>query len=302
MAAALLLTACSQDDDDQASGESSRVALRIVSGIRIEGYTRAVDSRWEDDDRIGLFATTNPTTTIFTDEIGTVCSNLPYLFSDTEYETSTPSTTYRAFTGKEIYLPQTGVDVYAYYPYTATKTDGLTPVDPTALQIDLSDQSSQNRIDLMRADPVANLSRSNSVAQLLFRHELVKLQFNVKRGDDMLEGEITSYPADKFKVTVSGNTTAMYNVFTGVFSGAANPNTIEAVRMGSPATGFELSLEALVLPTDAALGTVTITIGTTTNTFNATDELTKGNKYIYNITLTATSIEVDKDKFTSEQW
>ena len=306
---ALLLLGCNSSDDDSLTNNRP-VPLRVVSGIEIEGHvtTRAFDSKWEDNDKIGLFAVNGGLQTIFTDEMSTWCSNLPYTFDDeTNYETyESSSHVYRTFTGTAIYLPSTKVDIYAYYPFCAqdNNDDGVDDLPPTAIPIDISDQTNQKAIDFMRADPVGGRDRSNSTCGLLFKHQLVKLQFNLKKGDDMLAKEISQaeYEAGRLKIGVRGQNTATCNIYTGDINRTGAITNIYAVPMATPEDGYTMSFEALVLPTGAALGTVTVTIGTTENTFDTDDLLESGKKYIYNITLTATSIEVDKDKFTSEQW
>lgn len=310
---ALLLTGCNSGDDDAQRTDEGSVKLRVVSSIGVEGYatTRAVDSRWEAADQIGLFATNGGTQTIFTDEMSTRCSNLPYTFDDeTNYETYVTSEhVYRTFTGTSIYLPATEVDIHAYYPYLTQDSngDGIDDWSPTAFPIDVSDQTSQKAIDFMRADRVRGLNRTNSTCELLFHHKLVKIQFNLKKGADMLDGEISleQYHAGKLKVGVRGQTAATYNIYTDAMTRTGAVTDIYAIPMETPETGYVMSFEALVLPTEGTLGTVTITIGTTANTFTANDEATdkliSGHKLIYNCTLTANSIVVDKDKFT-EQW
>lgn len=315
----LLIAACSNDEGD-ATVNNGRVPLRIASSITVEQSvtTRAANSAWEDADQIGIFCTTGGTTTTYTDHASTptTCNNLLYTFNDgTNYETS--GSDYRAFTGTTVYLPANGanIDVYAYYPYSAGATT------PTAVPINVAtaNQTSQKAIDFMRA-AVADRNTNDNTAELLFTHKLVKLQFNLKRGRDMLEHEI-----ENATVSVKINnqpTAATYNIYDDAISITAGSNDITAVLMGTAATGYEKSFECIVLPNKmTALGdvlanntltnrTVTITIqyaGETqtfdyTFTIGNTTSLVSGNKYTYNVTVNGYSIVVNTTNTYTEQW
>lgn len=314
------MAACSNDEGD-ATVNNGRVPLRIVSSISVEQSvtTRAANSAWEAADQIGIYCTTDNTTTTYADVTPTTCNNLPYTFNDGEnYETS--GTNYRAFTGTTVYLPADGtnIDVYAYYPYSAGATT------PTAVPVNVSDQSSQKAIDFMRA-AVADRNANNNTAELTFQHKLVKLQFNLKQGTDMLSDEIiNAFTNGKLSVAIGGQpTAATYNIYTDVLSITAGSTGITATAMTDAATGYDKSFEAIVLPNKmtaegdelanntAADRTVTIIIGTTqhpsgpnyTFTFTIPGGTTfiAGNKYTYNVTVNTTSIQVNPAKYT-EQW
>lgn len=324
----LLLAACSKEEGDANVKDDERVPLRIVSSIEVErlGITRAYDTQWEDADQIGLYCTTNGTSTTYIDHASTptTCANLAYTFADgTAYETYPGSvTTYRAFTGTTVYLPADGsnIDVYAYYPHS-TASSQITTNSITNIAINVSDQTSQKAIDFMRAE-VQDRNTANNVAALLFTHQLVKLQFNVKRGADMLEDEISqAFTNSRLSLTVGRQPTeATYNLYTGdiritaLDSPTPTSSPITTHIMTTAETGYDKSFEAIVLPNEATYNpaadrTVTITIGTAnhptaytyTFTIGSGTTFLSGNKYIYNVTVNATSIQVDPTKYT-EQW
>ena len=327
------MAACSNDEGD-ATVDNERVPLRIVSSISVEQSvtTRAANSAWEAADQIGIFCTEdNNTANIYTDVTPTTCNNLPYIFDDgTNYETS--GTNYRAFTGTTVYLPANGtnIDVYAYYPYKAqdSNSDGIDDLSPTAVPINVATQTWQKAIDFMRA-AVADRNTNNNTAELTFQHKLVKLQFNLKQGTDMLPDEIiNAFTNGNLSVAIGGQpTAATYNIYTDVLSITAGSTGITATAMTDAATGYDKSFEAIVLPNKmtaegdelanntAADRTVTIIIGTTgghplatpgpnyTFTFTIPGGTTfiAGNKYTYNVTVNTTSIQVNPAKYT-EQW
>lgn len=311
-----LLVACSGDDGMNSVDNSERMALRVDAGIEMQAHavTRAEETRWELDDKIGVYVTNYRSTTLFIDGDGTKGDNMEYSFGDgTNYETwEGGSNIYRLFTpgSKRIYLSSTSVDVYGYYPFSATKKDGKTAVDPTAIEIDVSNQDSQKSIDFMRAktnDPVNN---NVNVIKLLFKHRLVKLVFNLKQGEDLLSEELRHSIIDVF--TIAGQSTnATYNIFTDALTITPANKTITPFEVSLPNDGYDFTYEAIVLPSPASDRTVTITFyypghvddkdDKITNKFTISSELEAGFKYVYNVTVNATSITVDTGKFT-DQW
>ncbi len=296
--AGLLLCAC--ENATETTGEQ-RVALRVTSSIRRPiVVTRAADSHWDDNDKIGLFATVYNTQTIFKDDAGTTCSNLCYTFDDVEYETY--GTDYKIFSGKEIFMPNApnAIDIYAYYPYKASTI-------PTGIDIDLTDQT--KIVDLMTAEK-PHLNKSNSDTRLLFEHKLVKLRFNLKAGSELLSDEISNaFANDHLSVKIDKQyKKGTYSLYTKIISTTGDPNDMEAM-LSTTTEGYEKTYDLTVLPYDGGEDrTVSIIIGTTdhpTNTFTFTiDSDTKfesGHMYVYNVTVNATSIRVDKDEF-AEQW
>ena len=304
-----LLVACNKDDENQSTtGNDKRVSLEIAAniGMQAEGTTRAAETHWDEGDQIGVYVQKKDGT-IFVDDASTAGENLLYTFNDgTNYETN--GSTYRLFApSKKIYISSDPVDVYGYYPYNASAS-----LDPTAIPVSVEDQSSQERIDFMRAKKT-NVNNGNVSIELLFYHRLVKLVFNLKQGEGLLPDELAD--ATYLGVTISNQPyEATYNVYTDAFTftqGHSN-NIIYPVRAASATTGYVRTFEAIVLPNGPnnlqVDRTVTITFyrkseDTIVNTFKISGATTfvSGNKYTYNVTVNATSIEVDPLKF-AEQW
>ena len=304
-----LLVACNKDDESQSTtGNDKRVSLEIAAniGTQAEGTTRAAETHWDEGDQIGVYVQKKDGT-IFVDDASTAGENLLYTFNDgTNYETN--GSTYRLFApSKKIYISSDPVDVYGYYPYNASAS-----LDPTAIPVSVEDQSSQERIDFMRAKKT-NVNNGNVSIELLFYHRLVKLVFNLKQGEGLLPDELAD--ATYLGVTISNQPyEATYNVYTDAFTftqGHSN-NIIYPVRAASATTGYVRTFEAIVLPNGPnnlqVDRTVTITFyrkseDTIVNTFKipTATNFVSGNKYTFNVTVNATSIDVDPLKF-AEQW
>lgn len=305
----VLLVACNKDDENQSTtGNDKRVSLEIAAniGMQAEGTTRAAETHWDEGDQIGVYVQKKDGT-IFVDDASTAGKNLLYTFNDgTNYETN--GSTYRLFApSKKIYISSDPVDVYGYYPYNASAS-----LDPTAIPISVEDQSSQERIDFMRAKKT-NVSNGNVSIELLFYHRLVKLVFNLKQGEGLLPDELAD--ATYLGMTINNQPyEATYNVFTDAFTfrqGYSN-NIIYPVKAASATTGYVRTFEAIVLPNGPnnlqVDRTVTITFyrkseDTIVNTFKipTATNFVSGNKYTFNVTVNATSIDVDPLKF-AEQW
>ncbi len=330
-----LLTACSNDDSEKSHNE--RVPLEILASIDLQAdpMTRAAESSWEANDKIGVFMTTYNTSTIFEDSEHKKGYNLPYTFDDgTNYETW--GNTYRLFTPNsgKIYLSSAATDVYGYYPYKEEDAEGAwekiedenhvekiwvastaANAQITKLNIDLTDQRQQNKIDLMRAY-TGNVSNMNASIELLFYHRLVKLVFNLKQGDDMLPNELKD--ATSLTMTLKNQprkaTYDIYNDKVTIPDGNTEPfGPIIPVRASSAPTGYVRTFEAIVMPNGANnpadKRTVEIEFykknnDVITNTFviPSSTYFHPGYKYTFNVTVNATSIEVNTVNEYTEQW
>lgn len=309
--AAGLFTACSGDNDDLTpAGNDERVPLEILASIKTqaEGITRASETAWEADDDIGVTVTSRGSSTIFPDGDKTKGENLPYTFNDgTNYDTY--GTFYRLFTPKstKVYLTSTFVDVYGYYPYKST----LPEHDPmTVIPINVSNQTSQKAIDFMRAKK-GNVSNANTAIELLFYHRLVKLIFNLKQGEGLLTDELKDAPYLSMSIK-DQPTEATYNIFEDKCNNMGTFQDITLVQAASAPTGYVRTFEAIVLPNGnsnpASDRTVSVTFYRNSedkivNTFKIpiSTYFESGYKYIYNVTVNATSLQVDPLKYT-EQW
>ena len=317
--AAALFTACSNETEPEPAVNDGPVALQVyVNNIAVNAQiaTRAANSAWEDNDAIGIYATTT-TTDPWNNIVALQChgENTSYTFNDATYETS--GSTYLSFgpTDAPVYLPANGsaIHVYAYYPYTSP----LSATDAKTVTLNVGTQNSQKAIDFMTTGPVSTtthlgstlITKENPSCQLLFSHRLVKLQFNLKHGNGMAETDINKAGGNTVALSIPEGlyTTASYNIFTdGISNFSANNVDITPVEMaspgvwasGSPDVMADRSFEAIILPqTLNADKSVQLTISNPQSsaayTFNIpATTFMAGNKYIYNITVNAMGLTV----------
>ena len=314
----VLFTACNSNDDSLKLADIGEpVPLRIAASIHTQanGITRASETSWEANDKIGVYVTNHNSETLYKDMNEQEGKNIEYTFDDgTNYETQ--GRIYRVFTANsgKIYLSETAVDIYGYYPYSAKKKDGTTDLDPTAIEIDVSDQTSQEAIDLMRAK-TANVTNGNAAIELLFKHKLVKLVFNLKQGDGLLPNELKEAKSLTMKI-LGQHYKATYYIYK---EDNQNPFTVNSattdiypVRVATAPTGYVRTFEAIVLPNVEGNPSTNRTIEITfyqkekdpvTNKFTIPvgTSFESGRKYVYNVTVNAVTVTVDTQKYT-EQW
>lgn len=136
----------------------------VVAEFQMGIATRAHDGQWDANDDVGV--------TMLTRETREIIENV-YNY---DYYTPTEAGIFQARNqGKTIYFPQDGSSVTfkAYYPYTpALSRDML-------LQVNVSDQTSLPRIDLMTADHLSGFSKQDRIVHLNFRHRLSKMIFKM---------------------------------------------------------------------------------------------------------------------------
>lgn len=243
-------------------------AVSFTSTIANQVVTKATGNKWENNDAIGVFMKTGSGLT------NPLASNKHYVTAagNGNFLAATPS--------EEIYYPadDAKVDFIAYYPFQSTVTNNN-------IAINIVDQSQQNKIDLMYANNVTGINKSNPNAQLNFNHALSKVELNVTAGSGVssLSG---------LNVTFNGfQTTAQFDLATGTLADQANKAAFKAKTTAAPANTVA---EAIVLPTANVDGsTVAFQIGAETYTWTLPETTTydAGKKYSYNILLQSTGSE-----------
>lgn len=243
----------------------------MTSGIQ----TRAHDATWEAGDEIGIFGQPE-------DESQTAWSNV-------RYTTTTGNGSFAPAQGVgPIYLPvnDTDVDFVAYYPYTASLTDGVYTVNVT-------DQSNQSAIDLMAAS-TRTANRENPAVAFNFVHKLSKIDITFKPGTGMTDADLAG-----MTVQLSGQQTAATFEVT-------QPESAVSVTIGEPVTlnlktsADGKSAEGIVLPSDNYDGVVLhLELADGNSFFNWTlnesqnaQSFEAGKKYVYTITVNRTGLGV----------
>lgn len=221
-AAALVLTACS-NDDVPAPAQSSDIATISASIGNVK--SRAAGTSWSARDKIGITTTGNTKEYV----------NMEYTVDDVTAGT---------FTGTPIYFQKNGVDVTftAYYPFTGT--EGTLPSQPVDEPIVLNNTRAANQaadtqpgIDYLWAQ--AHGSRTNPDVTFTFAHKMSKLTLTFKNGADTDVSDITGYTVDGFVLD------GFFNVTTGE-AGLASSKA-EALTMDVANVAAGIAVPSIIL-------------------------------------------------------
>lgn len=245
--------ACSKESgvrDDDAS-EAVRFSTNII-------LTKVTDTRWDGGDRVGIFMTdTN------NQPVSAESSNRKY--SPASGNSLTPDGA-----DNTLFFPKdgSGVNFHAYCPYAE--------LDGTTFGIDLSDQSNQSSVDFVYAANTEGKNKNDSDVLLSFGHILSKIILEVSMADGT--------EADNLNCTIYGmKTKAEFNLLTGELGEYGGVQAITPFRQGT-------RFEAILLPSALTESNyIEFKSGAGTYKWNIADdisELTGGNKYIWQISLT----------------
>lgn len=261
--AALLLftTACKKDKPkgpEVVTGNGTSV--RFSASINGEIKTKAVDNKWDANDAIGVFMKT-----------GSTFSNV--IAANRSYNTTGDGEFKPSAADQALFYPENGgnVDFVAYYPYTQQLSNSIYTVN-------VSNQSNPAAIDLMYAT-ATGLNKTSTTANLVFSHQLSKIEIVVKNGTGVAD-------LNGLSTSIQGvNTKADFDLATGAINVQNQTSNITAK------TGVKdvaVVSEAILLPTtDETNIKVVFSLGTKTFTWTlpANTKFEKGNKYSYQVEL-----------------
>jgi hypothetical protein len=236
-------------------------AVKFSSAITGQIKTKALNNQWESTDAIGVFM-----------KNGTGLSNV--LAANKKYATTGDGTFAPATTDQAIFYPQDGstIDFMAYYPYK-------TSVSANIYAVDLTNQTTQSAIDLLYTNNAVGLSKTSTNANLVFTHQLSKVEFTVKNGAGV--ADLTG-----LSTALAGlNTKADFNLATGTLSNASQAVDITAK---TSTQNSKVVSEAIILPTADASGkvvTFTLPAGQFKLTLPANTKFEAGKRYTYEIEL-----------------
>jgi hypothetical protein len=261
MSLLVLGSSCKKDKNNNPGGNATANAVKFTSAITGQIKTKAAGDKWDANDAIGVYMKT-----------GTGLSNV--LSANKSYTTTGDGAFAASATDQTIYYPETGtVDFIAYYPYKQSITG-------TNYAIDVTTQTNQPAIDLMYANNATGLSKTSTVANLTFSHQLAKIEFTVKGGTGV--ADLTGLTA----VLAGQNTRADFDLATGALANASSTADISAKT--TTLTSSVLA-EAIVVPSADASGkvvTFSLPSGQFKLTLPAGTKYEAGKKYTYEIELT----------------
>lgn len=258
---ALVLTAACKKQDNPGGESSAENLVRFSSSIKGQLQIKAVGDKWEANDAIGVFMKT-----------GNGLNNA--IAANKKYVTTGNGNFSPATTDQGVFFPADGskVDFVAYYPFAQT-------LNANKISVNVATQTNQSNIDLLYSANAKDLSKSTQNAQLIFDHQLTKIELNIKNGEGVanLTGLTT---------TLNGlPTTSEFDLATGVLATGTNVAAITALKTENASA---VKAEAILIPTDATSGAnVVFAVGSSSFkwTLPAGLKFEKGKKYNYDIEL-----------------
>ena len=278
-AAALTLTACSNDDENLNGGP---VAAQVTAGIG-GVQTRASGTVWENGDAIG---------------ISTIGSTLTS-YANMKYTTSGDGNfTHAADLGGEdsgMFFQDADetVTFRAYYPFHGNEyTDAGTISDVTT-----DDQTKQSTFDFLFATGATAskssppVSFNNTVKEnTSFTHRMTRLVLNITT--DANAG-FTASDVAKGTYFLSGiKHSGTFNTQDGKATATGDPTTDWKITAVNTGTDNEVTYSMILYPQDVASLTFKATINGQDYTCELTPALAAATSYTYNITVKKTKLEV----------
>lgn len=256
--AALTLSSCSNNLDDNSSWGSDSQNVKFSSYIEGQKTVKASGTTWTTGDKVGIFMKKAGA-----DLGAATAANKQFIADDRGNLTA-------AAADQALVYPEGAVDFVAYYPYTASVTENKVAVD-------VKNQSKPADIDLLYSNNATNVTASANAVNLGFKHQLATVRLNIKTQGIASTAGLTA--------TLTGSKTAgSFNLADG--SLAVTDASAADIAFTVNAAGTQA--EAIVLPQNAANVKVKFTLnGKTVEQALPAASATwaAGNRYAIDVTL-----------------
>lgn len=276
--AALTLSSCSNNLDDNSSWGSDSQNVKFSSYIEGQKTVKASGTTWTTGDKVGIFMKKAGA-----DLGAATAANKQFIADDRGTLTA-------AAADQALAYPEGAVDFVAYYPYTASVTENKVAVD-------VKNQSKPEAIDLLYSNNATNVTASANAVNLGFKHQLATVRLNIKAQGIASTAGLTA--------TLTGSKTAgSFNLADG--SLAVTDASAADIAFTVNAAGTQA--EAIVLPQNAANVKVKFTLnGKTVEQALPAASATwaAGNRYAIDVTLKGEStgeIYVNFGQATITDW
>ncbi|MDO4930668.1 MAG: fimbrillin family protein [Bacteroidales bacterium] len=256
-AAALALTSCTSLDDNSSWDGQTASTISFKSYINGQKTSRATGTTWAEGDRVGIYMKATGNTVA----AATAANKL--------YITDSKGNMTASSTSEAIAYPESGnVDFVAYYPYSASVADGIVDVDVT-------DQSTQESIDLLYSNNATNISSSTSTVNLGFSHQLSNIILSIT-------ADATIASTSGLTVTLTGtDADATFNLNDGALTLSGSTSNV-ALNVNANGT----AAEAIVVPQTVSDAKLQFTLnGTTIEAALPLTSLAAGTRYTIPVTL-----------------
>lgn len=276
--AALTLSSCSNNLDDNSSWGSDSQNVKFSSYIEGQKTVKASGTTWTTGDKVGIFMKKAGA------DLGAASAANKQFVADDRGNLNA------AAADQALVYPEGAVDFVAYYPFTASVTDNKVAVD-------VKNQSKPADIDLLYSNNATNVTASANAVNLGFKHQLATVRLNISAQGIASTAGLTA--------TLKGSKTAgSFNLADG--SLAVTDASAADIAFTVNAAGTQA--EAIVLPQNAAGVKVQFTLnGKTIEAALPASATTwaAGNRYAVTVNLKGEStgeVYVNFGQATSTDW
>ena len=265
---ALTLISCAKDHEPQLN---ENVNAKFFSSIG-QMDSRASNTTWSANDAIGIYALNFGTTL--------AAANIYNSGENIQHVTALGDGAFAVVTASEaIQFPANGdaLDFIAYYPYKATITNYIYPVD-------VANQSNLELIDLLYSDNATG-NKTTPAVMLQFQHKLSKLIMNITAGTG-----VTTLAGLTASIN-NLNTQASFSLVDKTFSGIGSPASLTpTVTIASD--NLSATIEAILIPSqDINSAEIVFTLAGKTYTWTPNSKiLLSEKKYTYAIEITGDAL------------
>lgn len=287
-AAALMLAACN-NDNEPATPDNGPVAAQINAAIEQSTLTRATGTTWGTGDRIGITATS---------QTGTQYTNIAYAYNGTSFTAE----------GTGIYFQDTDeVTFNAYYPFTgmAGTSAGTVSVSTAATN---QTAANQPTIDYLFASG-ATASKENPVVNFTgdaaFRHRMSQITLTFKEGDDISFANRLLESYSLKRLYLDGTFDTATGKAEADATGARKDLDLSLPVVAAGTTSVVSSV--ILLPQEVANGTISLVVVVDGQYYYATltipnsgKALEPGCNYIWPVTVSKTGLTVGQAQI--EDW
>lgn len=277
MLVSVLFASCS-DDNNNTEINDGRIKFTSGTNTKDTRVSGPEGNTWDAGDPIGIYMVETGTTIITK-----AADNRLYTALSTGLETTFTSTT-------PIYYPVNGskVDFIAYHPHSTTIDENYW------FEIDVQDQSSQSKIDLMTAsannEELGYDKTNTSPISLNFKHQFSKVIINVLKGDGITD-------LSGLSIQVKGmDHTAIFDLMENVFAGIGHIDGTVITPFNAGNNTYELILPPTEY-SDLSNYKVEFTLAGNTYMWVMSDNtgdvssFESGNKYTFDVTLTKNRVK-----------
>lgn len=239
----ILINSCTDNDNNAPSIEQEYIT---ISPFIETGMSRITGNEFDENDAIGLYVVPYEQDNITPGNIetSTYAVNAEHIYHESSW--LLPS-------GGKLAWPSATrpVDLYAYFPYDPALNE-LNPLQyPFTVDTDQQMKAGYQSSDFLWSK-TNNVSPTRQPVELIFSHRLSKVKVNVRSDIDILEGDIQNAVVSILNVRPSG----IINLSDGsiIPSGDTSTTSIISYKHTTPALGYLVSTEGIIIPQEATQG------------------------------------------------